>query len=94
MNQLKRIKYVKRYFPVPLKEKIVWGETQKFPMLGILARHWSVPLRKKSKCLHTHDTSFWQTFLPQTAVWVVSTLSGFSPEYTTTVTDLKSDSQI
>lgn len=61
----------------------VWGESQKFPMLGISARHWSVPLRKKSKCLHTHDTSFWQTILPQTAVWVVSTLSGFSPENTT-----------
>lgn len=92
MNQLKKIKYVKRYFPLLLKEKTcVRGESQKFPMLGISARHWSVPLRKKSKCLHTHDTSFWQTFLPQTAVWVVSpnSLRIFTREYNRTTMDLK-----
>lgn len=35
-------------------------------MLGMLARHWPVPLRKKNKCLHTHETVFGRlSFLSQ-----------------------------
>lgn len=85
MNQLKKIKYVKRYFPLLLKEKLVCGENHRnFQCLVFQQGTGQYPGEKRANVCTPMTQVFGRpSFLRQQFGLYPQILSGFSPENTT-----------